>query len=211
MCSSSVYAWVVDCWPPDAGRPFGQRHGERADIAREPQRVHGAAAREYALELLANALGRQPGDARRRLAHQLARGTSGCRPSMLQRATPRRMRSGSSRNAVTCTARSTPRGEVVAPAERIDPLARAHVPRHRVDGEVAALEVVAHRQLGVGLDAEVGVRVARVAGLARAIGVSRRGGTTSMPSRGPQRGQKRTPTRRPATRSSSALPCSRRS
>ena len=44
---------------------------------------------------------------------------------------------------------------------------RAHVPRHRVDREVAALEVVAHRQLGVGLDAEVGVRVARVARLAR--------------------------------------------
>ena len=38
-----------------------------------------------------------------------------------------------------------------------------------------------------------------------AIGVSRRGGTTSMPPRGPHEGQKRTPTSRPATRSSSAV------
>jgi hypothetical protein len=57
--------------------------------------------------------------------------------------------------------------EIVATAERVDPGSRADVARHRVDREVAALEVVAHGQARIGLDAEVGVRVAGVARFTR--------------------------------------------
>ena len=132
---------------------------------------------------------------------------SGTSPSRARRAMPRRIRSGSSRNADGCTARSIPAARSSRPAERVDPGAAADVAGHRVDGEVAPLEIVAHGQARVGLDAEVGVRVA---GVVRArpgrIGVSRRGGTTSMPSFGPNDGRNRTPTSRPATRSSSAGP-----
>jgi len=59
-----------------------------------------------------------------------------------------------------------PAVEVGAAAERVDQRQRADVAGDRVDREVAPLEVVAHRKLGVRLDAEVGVGVARVVGLA---------------------------------------------
>ena len=59
------------------------------------------------------------------------------------------------------------RAQVLAAAEGIDPLAGAHVPRDCIDREVTPLEVVSHRQLGIRLDAEIGVRVAGVVRLAR--------------------------------------------
>ena len=130
-------------------------------------------AGEHAIELLADALGRQLGDARGGGRHQLARDRVG-----LQAVDAAARDAAQDAQRIVAEGRlvdgaQQTRREIVAPAERIDPLAAAHVARHRVDGEVAALEIVAHGQLGIGLDAEIGVRVARVAGLARARSGSR--------------------------------------
>ena len=152
----------------DARRPLGQRHCERAHVARQPQRLRRRRGRRTMRSSSSRTRSADSSAMRGAAAAMSSRvPRSGCSPSRLQRATPRRMRSGSSRNAVACTARRTPARRSSRPPNGSIHSPRAHVPRHRVDREVAALEVVAHRQLGVGLDAEVGVRVAGVVRLAR--------------------------------------------
>ena len=152
----------------DARLPLRQRDRERAEIARKPERIGRELPADRLIERLTHALGREPGDARGLLAHQRQR--LGLRHEPV--AAPARDAAQDPQRVVAERRRvhgaQDARREIVAAAERVDPDAAADVARHRVDREVAPLEIVAHRELRVGLDAEVGVRIARVLRIARA-------------------------------------------
>ncbi len=152
-------------WHADARLPLGKRRLECADIAGQPEPVGSPPAEQGLVERLAHPLGRQLRDPRRLRSHERQRPGLGDEPvSRAPRdATEDPQRVVAEGRWVHGAQHSG--GQVVLPAEGIDPRAGADVAGHRVDGEVATLQIVAHCQVRVGLDAEVGVRVPRESGL----------------------------------------------
>ena len=127
---------------PDAGRPLGDARPSSAPTSRARRRACGGAG---ACERAARAPRARARPRARRCAATPRSSARACRHRaaarpVLQRVTPRRMRSGSSRNAGRVHgAQHTPARRSSRPPKGSIHVARAHIARHRVDREVAAL------------------------------------------------------------------------